>query len=119
MRDAIKVGEASIQYEVILAGESFNQKEDDYFVLYFNEAQISEYSATLSEYHDKEDKPALYKCYTNEALNKKHVSSDITRQPENPEHLRVSEHTLIRYKDHQVAEYITGKDEIIAYLKNL
>ena len=80
MRDAIKVGEANIQYEVILAGESFNQ---------------------------------------NEALNKKHVSSDITRQPEKPEHLRVSEHTLIRYKDHKVVEYITGKAEIISYLENL
>lgn len=119
MRDAIKVGEANIQYEVILAGESFNQNEDDYFVLYFDEAHISEYSATLSEYHDKEDNPTLYKCYTNEALNKKHVSSDITRQPEKPEHLRVSEHTLIRYKDHKVVEYITGKAEIISYLENL
>lgn len=117
--DSIKVSDAVIQYEVILAGESFNQNKKDYMILYFDDTNIGDYSSVLSEYYDKKDKVALYKCYTNEALNKKFVSQEENRSPEVPEDLRVKENTLIRFKDNKVVEYITGKDDIISYLKEL
>lgn len=119
LRDSVKVGEARIQYEVILAGESFNQNSDDYVVLYYDEASIADYSETLSDYNEKSDKVSLYKCYTNEALNKKFIAREVSREIQNPEDLRVSENTLIRFKNHKVEEVITGKDEIISYIKGL
>ena len=119
LRDSVKVGEARIQYEVILAGESFNQNSDDYVVLYYDENSIADYSEALSEYNEKSDKISLYKCYTNEALNKKFVADDVSKDIKNPEDLRVSKNTLIRFKNHKVEEVITGKDEIISYIKEL
>lgn len=119
LRSSVKVSEARIQYEIILAGESFQQNGDDYMILYFDEENIGDYSTALSEYNDKKSKTSLYKCYTNEALNKKFVSKDVNKNPEKAEDLRVEENTLIRFKDHKVVEYITGKDAIISYLKSL
>lgn len=119
MRDSIKVPDAHIQYEVILAGESFHQNREDYMVLYFDQAKFSDYSEVLSEYNEKEDRVFLYKCYTNEALNQKFVSTDAGSTPSKAEDLKVSENTLIRFKDHKVVEYITDKEEIISYLKSL
>ncbi len=117
--DSIKVADAVIQYEVILAGESFSQSKKDYMVLYFDDTNIGDYSSVLSEYNDKKEKVTIYKCYTNEALNKKFVSQDENRSPEKADDLKVTGNTLIRFKDNKVVEYITGKDEIISYLKEL
>lgn len=119
MRDSVKVPDARIQYEVILAGESFNQNRRDYMVLYFDEANIGDYSEVLSTYNENEKNAFLYKCYTNEALNQKFVSEEGGSAPSKAEDLKVEENTLIRFTDHQVVEYITGKDEIISYLKGL
>ena len=121
LRSSVKVSEARIQYEIILAGESFQQNGDDYMILYFDEENIGDYSTALSEYNDKNSKVSLYKCYTNEALNKKFIASDNnkSKSPEKIEELKVEENTLIRFKDHKVVEYITGRDDIVSYLKSL
>lgn len=117
-RSSIAPGEARIQYDVILAGESYNQKADDYMVLYFGEDHISSYSSVLSTYNDKKEKIPLYKSYTNEALNKKFVMDDAERlESDDPSSLRVSENTLIRFQDHKIVEYIQGEEDIISYLE--
>lgn len=109
-----------IQYDVILAGQSFNQRNDEYLVLYLDNDKISTYSDILSTYSEKEGKVRLYKCYTNETLNKKFISNDITdKNPENAEDLRVASNTLIRFKDGKIVEYITGISEVSSYLENL
>lgn len=119
-RSAIAVQDAHIQYEVILVGESFNQKKDDYIVLYYDYANTADYSEALSKYSEKEDKISIYKSYTNEALNKKFIVTDVSsKSPSNPEDLRVSNPTLVRFQKNKVVEFITGKDNIVAYLENL
>lgn len=111
---------ATIQYDVILAGQSFNQNKEEYFVLYLDDDKMSTYSDILSTYSEKKDNIRLYKCYTNEALNKKFISNDVeNKNPENAEDLRVSSNTLIRFKDGKVVDYIKGISEVSSYLENL
>ena len=50
------VNNASIQYTKILAGESFNQKEDDYLVFYYSmkDDDSMKYADFISKYREKE-----------------------------------------------------------------
>lgn len=119
-RSAIGVKDARIQYEVILVGESFNQNKDDYIVLYYDYENTSDYSEVLSKYSEKEDRISIYKSYTNEALNKKFVVTEVIDQsPSNPADLKVSNPTLVRFQKNKIVEFITGKDNIISYFENL
>ncbi len=118
-RSAVATPEARIQYEIILAGESFSQNSKDYIVVYYDEKDMSVYSEVFSSYSEKEGKPKLYKCYTNEALNKKFVGDEENRKVRRPQDLKVKENTLIHFKDHQVVDYITGSEDIISYIESL
>ena len=119
--DAVKklaINNTTIQYDEILAGTSFDQKPDDYIVLFYNsiEDKDNQYIKLRSEYALKEDSVNIYYVDLNNALNKWCVSTSDNSEVDNVQDLNISSPTLIRFVDHQVSDYITGYEDIAAYL---
>ncbi len=104
---------ASIQYTKILAGESFNQKEKDYYVFYYsmNDDSATNYADLISNYRDKEDHLPIYTVDLNEGLNKRYLSDTENKVAEKASQLKLKGTTLIHFKDHKINEYITSSFE--------
>lgn len=112
-----------IQYEEILAGESFDQSEAEYLVLFydFNGIDAGIYSNLLYNY---ELTSAAIKYYTvdmSSGMNQLYkVNSDevsalnVSKASE----LKIKDATLIRFVNNKIANYYEGNAAIEAYFKN-
>ncbi len=114
-----EVGEAVIQYEEILAGSSFSIDEDEYIVLYYDksiEELKSNIMSLVSDYEAKEDHLSLYTVDMSSAFNKKFVSDESNNNPASVADLKISDSTLIKFKNGKVVDYIEKYDNIKLYL---
>lgn len=111
--------EPTIQYEQILMGSLFNQNEDDYYVLVYDEDDklIDIYNQYLQTYKNSEDPVKVYKVNLSEDFNKTYINeesylygSDITK-------IKVTGTTLIRISEKEIYKAFEGYDEIISRLK--
>lgn len=115
--------EVLIQYDEILAGQTFNRSEEEYYVLYYNFSDKigSTYLAYKDNYSGQYDSP-IYLVNLEDGLNIGYVADDMTEieeYPENTDNLKVSNPTILKIKEHKVVERITGKDDVKSYLKEL
>ncbi len=107
-----KVGEATIQSDKILAGSTFNQKDDEYYVLFYNTVDNATYTETYSSYKEKKDHTPIYYVDTKEGLNRDYVGETTDEEPTSIENLKVKGPTLIKITKGEVTEYITDEEEI-------
>ncbi len=108
--------EIVIQYDKILAGESFNQGEDDYYVIYYDSSdEYSTLPSLVSTYQSQTDKTRLYSVDLNDGMNQKYkTDGDIVTT--SASELRVKYPTLLHFVNHQVTEVITDSTQINEYL---
>ncbi len=109
-----------IQYEKILAGESFNMKDQDYLVLYYDETSSelkSEFTTMITTYKEKEEHLPVYIVNTADAINQQFVGEESNTSPSQVTDLKIKDSTLIHFTDKEVIDYIEGKDQINDYLK--
>lgn len=67
--------EVDIQYSEILVGEIYNQSEDEYYVLAYNDSDGSQtYISNVKEYNSLENSIKTYLIDLTNAFNKKYVS---------------------------------------------
>ena len=113
-----KVTENSIQYDEILAGESFNQSEDEYYVIYYDSSnKYSTISSLISSYQLNNNDIRLYSVDLSNGMNKKYVTdSDIIT--DNAVSLRVKDTTLLKFGNGEVSEVITDTNEITSFLNS-
>lgn len=114
------VSEAIIQYEEILAGSSFNMKSDEYIVIYYdksNDDLKSNITNYITNYQDKENHLSLYTVDMSSAFNNKFNSSESNDHPSIVNDLKINGPTLIKFINHDAADYIEGVSEIENYLK--
>ena len=104
------VNNASIQYTKILAGESFNQKEDDYLVFYYSmkDDDSMKYADFISKYREKEEHLPIYTVDLSEGFNKKYLSDLENRLASSASELKLNGTTLIHFKENKIDEYITS-----------
>lgn len=108
-------GEADIQYQEILAGNSFSVDKNHYFVLYYDmssEDLKSSYTSMITTYEDKEEHFPIYTVDMSSTFNKKYVSDVSNTNVEVIDDLKVSGPTLIEFKSGTVVNYIEGQEEI-------
>ncbi len=107
----------SIQYNKLLVGESFTQKEKDYLVLYYDSTKdnMDTVHNLISNYNDKKEKLYLYTVDMSEAFNKEYISNESNKSATKAEELKIAGLTLIHFKDNKIVEYVT--DNIDSYLK--
>ena len=112
-----EVVEAEIQYDEILAGSSFNMRNDKYLVVYydFTDTELSELTSTLTNY-SYNGKYRFYTVNMNSGFNKQYISEKSNKKPTSADELLINGPTLIKFEDGKVTRYIEGVDSIIDYL---
>lgn len=116
--DNSKITENAIQYDEILAGESFNQSEDEYYVIYYDSNnEYSVISSLISSYQLNNSDTKLYSVDLADGMNKKYVTDgDIVT--DNASSLRVKDTTLLKFNNGEVSEVITDTNEITSFLNS-
>ncbi|HIT37828.1 MAG TPA: hypothetical protein IAB59_05080 [Candidatus Onthousia faecipullorum] len=113
-----KITENTIQYDEILAGSSFGQSEDEYYVIYYDSTnEYSTVSSLVSSYQLNGGDIKLYSVDLANAINKKYITDgDIVTSDASS--LRVKENTLLKFEDGEVSETITDLSEIMDILNS-
>lgn len=113
-----KTSKTSIQYDEILLGTTFDKKENEYLVLFYNVKNDFDntYSNALSDYEAKDEKLPIYYVNLGNSMNKKCISSEENSNATNANELKINDVTLIKFTNHQIKEYITGNNNVIEYL---
>lgn len=116
--DTSKITENAIQYDEILAGESFNQSEDEYYVIYYDSSnEYSVISSLISSYQLNNSDTKLYSVDLANGMNKKYVT-DGNIVTDNASSLRVKDTTLLKFNNGEVSEVITDTNEITSFLNS-
>jgi len=113
-----------IQYDEILAGETFNKNDEEYYVFYFNfsEKISSSYLTYREGYLSKTEHFPMYMVDLEKGFNTSYIRKDNEEReeyPENIENLKVTSPTIVKVKDKKVVERVEGKDEVKEFLKNI
>lgn len=98
-----------IQYDEILIGSIYNQKETEYYVLVELESDYLTLSSSINNYKKKENALKMYTCNLNNGFNKQYfgeVSNFTNKYP------TFSKSTLLKIVNKQIVEYIEGTDDI-------
>ena len=113
-----KITENTIQYDEILAGSSFGQSEDEYYVIYYDSTnEYSTVSSLVSSYQLNGGDIKLYSVDLSNGMNKKYITDgDIVTSDASS--LRVKENTLLKFNNGEVTETITDLSEIMEILNS-
>ena len=113
-KDKEEKEEVTIDNNVILAGQIFDQKEDEYYVLVYDKSDTkSILSNWKNVYSNKEDALKVYEVDSKEKLNSNYiVDKDSNKTPTNYSDLKIKSPTLIKVSNKSVSEYTEGEDEI-------
>lgn len=112
-----KVRENAIQYDEILAGESFN-KTGEYYVIYYDSTdQYSSIGSLISSYQLNNTDTKLYSVDLSNGMNSKYVTDGniVTKDASS---LKVKNNTLIKFNNGKVEDVITDIDEITSILNS-
>lgn len=107
--------EADIQYQEILAGNSFSKGDDHYFVLYYDmssEDLKSSYTNLVSTYEDKDNHFSIYTVDMSRAFNKQYSADTSNPSVQVVDNLKISGPTLIEFNQGKVTNYVEGFDAI-------
>ena len=105
----------TIQYKKILAGETFNQNQEEYYVI-FSDSEKYNYPVYESLINNNIDKK-IYIVDLANPLNKRYISDTGNSSVQNISDLKVKDDTLIKINNKTNVMYIEGKDGIIDSFK--
>ncbi len=112
-----KITENAIQYDEILAGESFNQNGVYYVIYYDSTDEYSTISSLISSYQLNNTDTKLYSVDLSNGMNKKYITNgDIVTSDASS--LRVKDNTLLKFNNGEVSEVITDTSEITNFLNS-
>lgn len=109
----------SLSYDnLIIAGNTFSQKENDYMVIFFSEKKASEaLKNSLSSYDSAQKSLKLYKVNLDEAINSFVKSDENNTTATNSKELKIKQNTLITINNGTIISYIEDETEILNILK--
>ena len=117
--------ETEIQNVEILMGETFEKKDNDYIIVYYDfddKIYADLYSMMVESYNSYGKEVPMYKVDLSTNFSKKYMAKD--EEASNPapttlSNLKVKGATLIRIQDKTVVTYLEGKDAIKNYVDEL
>ena len=118
-KDKEEKEEVTIDNNTILAGQIFDQANDEYYVLVYDKSDTNDMLGKWKNtYTNKENALTVYEVDSKEKLNSNYiVDKESNNNPTGYSDLRIKSPTLIRIKDKQVAEYIECEEEIKTIFK--
>ena len=99
----------------ILAGQTFNRVEEEYYVAFYEFDSKEDLTTNLSNITNTK----IYKVNLTNAMNKDIVSETSNDKATTVEELQISGPTLIKINDNKITSYIEGYDDITTYLNEL
>ena len=115
--DEERVTENAIQYDEILAGESFNQGGEYYVIYYDSSDSYSSISSLISSYQLNSTDTKLYSVDLANGMNKKYITDgDVVTT--NASSLKVKDTTLLKFENGKVTDTITDITEITNFLNS-
>ena len=109
----------TFKYDNIVFGRSFDMKDEDYIVLYYdgNDEDVSStYSSLMSTYKGKESHYPIYYVNMGDGINKSRLSEVGNASATNIDELTIAGPTLIHFSNGAIVEYIEGEEAITNYL---
>ena len=109
----------NIDNSTITAGQIFNQKEDEYYVVVYDvESELTNLSTFISSYKSSEGALSVYTVDSAKKFNSKYiVEKDSNTNPTGYSDLKMTSPTMIKVSNGSVSEYIEGEDSIKSILK--
>lgn len=120
-KDKPKDEEITIQYEEILAGETFNQVSEDYLVLFYDSSttEAGLYETLLRSYSAKEGSLKYYKVDMANPMNQMYKTKENSNlYVSKSADLKIKDAVLLRLAGHQVSSVYEGKEAIQEYFNN-
>lgn len=110
---------ATIQYDEILAGETFNMNNDEYYVMFynFNDSTAGIYKAIVTNYTTANVSAKIYTVDLSKGINATYMGDIGNPSVSSIENLKVNGPTLIKIKNGLKVSYGEGKDAIKSILK--
>lgn len=111
--------QTSILYDnMIIASKTFEQKNDEYMVIFFSQKDTSDTLKNMISTYDSSDKDTkLYKVNTDEVINRFVISDEANNSATNYNELKINDITLVTIKNGVIASYIVTEDNVIEALK--
>lgn len=107
----------TIQYDEILIGDSLNQSEDDYYVLFVKK---SDYTARYKEYLSRyNNNHKFYYSLIDNGLNRGFIAESSILNVDNIQDLRVSDTSLIKVSAGKIIESYDGNANVMQALINI
>lgn len=113
-----------IQYDEIVAGQSFTRPNSSYYVLYYNftDSGVSKYLSLRNAYTAKDKALSVYMVDLEKAFNSTVVrekDSKFVDKPTNIKDLKVENPTLLKFEKGRVVQRISGKENIENHFEDI
>lgn len=111
--------EVEIQYDSIMIGSMLNI-DGSYYVLIENpdDVRLSEYATLLQTIKANDDAPTIYTADLSSGFNKNYLSEK-SNYDSDMEKFKVANTTLVRIRDHKIADVYDSYDKIVKKLDEL
>lgn len=113
--------EVTIQYEEVLAGESFNQGEEEYLVLFYDFTAMDAgiYRNLLTNYKATEGSIKYYTVNMGSGMNQLYkTENNSVLNVSKASELKIKDVALIRFVNHKVSNFYEGTDAVQAYFNH-
>lgn len=119
LTDDEKEAPSVIQYDEILATQTFNMNYGEYYVMFYDfESQGSSlYKSIMSKYLDSNKNAKIYTVDLSKGINKVYIGEEGNAKVSNAEGLKINGPTVIKINNGQNVAYGEGADAIKAILK--
>ena len=98
----------NVSTNIILASQIFKQKEETYYVYFYDfDEEEKDITNTVTS---KLSGDKVYKVNTKDALNNNYIGDKTNKKAKTLEDLKVKEHTLIKIVNDTIKEYYEGEE---------
>lgn len=106
----------TIQYDEIMAGQTFNRKDSEYYVIFADSDKefYSIYRNYIATYSEKN----IYLVDISNPINSKYISAESNVNAQSSNELKVKDNTLIKISNGKNILYLEGYKEVINEIKN-
>lgn len=99
----------------ILAGQTFNRKDETYYVAFYEFNSDEDLESTISNIENQK----IYKVDLSNKMNQSIISDTSNKKATTIDELQINGPTLIKITNEKITDYIEGYDNITTYLNDL